>query len=325
MPNYYLGLDLGGTNIKAGIVDEAGELRGRTELATQIDGDLSPEAVIARIMVAAKRACDEAKVKKLGGAGVVSPGKASLEEGIVHRAANFPTWKDVPLREKLARALKLRVVLENDANAAAYGEYWAGFGKRKPETLLAITLGTGVGGGLIHHGKLVRGMTELAGEIGHMIVDPNGNGCNCGQRGCLETYCSAPATARRAMAALRKAPTRSSLVPLLEARGRLTAADVSAHAKAGDAVALEQWDITCRYVALGCLNALRLFDPDVLVLCGGMTNAKDQLLLPVTEHLQKMWWSIAPLQAKISLSRLGRDAGMIGAAGLAKAATQTKQ
>jgi len=265
---------------------------------------------------------------------VLSPGQASLTHGIVYRAANLPLWKNVPLRARISVALGIPAVLENDAHAAAYGEWWAGVGKqwrhaggggrgKALDNLFMITLGTGVGGGLIYQGKVGRGSFDFATEIAHMIMIPGGEECGCGQRGCLERYCSAKFTAQRAtqrLAASPKLRKNSSLGALYKVYHTVTAADIVAHAQQGDAFALEVWNETCRMLALACINICHFIDPQMIVLAGGMSQAGNFLLRNVRRHFAKEWWAMTKPTAKIALAKLGNDAGVIGAAGVAKEA-----
>jgi glucokinase len=217
-------------------------------------------------------------------------------------------------------------VLENDANAAAYGEWWVGAGKNKTiNNLFMFTLGTGVGGGLIYEGKVVRGSFDFATEIGHMIMRPGGEKCGCGQHGCLETYCSASYTAKRAMRALeesKKLRKKSSLGRIFKGAGNVTAADIAQHANAGDKFAASVWDETCYVMALACINVCHFIDPQMIVLAGGMSQAGQFLLDSIDRHFKAEWWKMTPPTAKIALAKLGNDAGVIGAAGVAREAHQ---
>jgi glucokinase len=269
---------------------------------------------------------------------VLAPGQASLSRGIVVASANLPLWKNVRIRAKVSKGLGIPAVLENDANAAAYGEFWAGAGRAKSgkdklNNLFMFTLGTGVGGGLVYESKVVHGAFDFATEIGHMIMIPDMAGlgnedgdrevCGCGQRGCLETICSARATGRRASHILERSPKirrNSSLGEIYKANGEVTAADVADHARKGDAFALEVWNETCYVLALACINVCHFIDPQMIVLAGGMSLAGQFLLDTLNRHFQKEWWKMTPPTAKIALARLGNDAGVIGAAGVAKEA-----
>lgn len=311
---YYLGLDLGGTAVKAGVTNTRGKLLAQTSAPT---GPARAEAVIAAMVAAGEAAIAAAKVQRrqIAAVGILSPGQSSLQDGIVYRAANFPAWKNVPLRAKVSRALGIPGVLENDANAAAYGEYWAGAGKgRKIDNLVMLTLGTGIGSGFVYRGRVIHGSHDSAAELGHTIVEPDGAPCGCGQRGCLEVYASAGYTAKRAEELLTKRP---STLRALARQRPLTSADVVAHARRGDALAREVWQSTCRYIAIGCINAARTLDPQLIVLGGGMSAAGTFLLRSVQKELRSLWWKMTPITFELALAKLGNTAGIVGAAGVA--------
>jgi len=337
MSKFYLGLDLGGTNVKAGVVDDTGQILHNVSVPTgSSPRDLAASKVIARMIDAAHQAMDGSNIGRhnVAAVGVVSPGQASSTNGIVYRAANLPLWKNVPLRARISKALGIPAVLENDAHAAAYGEWWAGVEKdwrhsggggrgKSLDNLFMITLGTGVGGGLVYQGKVVRGSFDFATEIAHMIMIPGGEECGCGQRGCLERYASAKYTAQRAslrLAASPKLRKNSSLGAPYKVYHTVTAADIVAHAREGDAFALEVWNETCRMLALACINICHFVDPQMIVLAGGMSQAGGFLLRNVRRHFAKEWWAMTKPTAKIALAKLGNDAGVIGAAGVAKEA-----
>lgn len=334
MTSYYLGLDLGGTNVKAGVIDSSANLLAHVSVPTASEGkgraSLSARNVITRMIAAGNQAIAQAGLHAgdITAVGVLAPGQASLSKGIVYRSANLPLWKNVRIRAAVSKGLKLPAILENDANAAAYGEWWAGAGKqRRISNLFMFTLGTGVGGGIVYDGKVIRGASDFAAEIGHTIVIPDGDPCGCGQRGCLETYCSASYTGKRATRLLKKSrKTRksSSLGPLYKHAGAVTAADVAQHAKAGDAFALDVWNETCRLLALACINVCHVMDPEMIVLAGGMSQAGKFLLDTVNRHFRENWWKMTPPTARIALAKLGNDAGIIGAAGVAKDAYDRK-
>jgi glucokinase len=330
MPKFYLGLDLGGTNVKAGVIDERGGIRAQVSMSTgSSPADLSAERVIRRMVKSGLLAIDKADLGRheMTAVGVLSPGLLSLDRGIVLRSPNLPLWRNVALRQRISRGLGLPAVLENDANAAAFGEWWVGAGAagKRPDNLFMITLGTGVGGGLIYEGRVVRGSFGFAGEIGHSVIVPGGEPCGCGQRGCVERYCSAKFTALRAHRRLAASPSlrrKSTLGGLLKKAGAVTSADIVSHARAGDAFALEIWEETCRLLALACINVCRIIDPQMIVLAGGMSQAGRFLLDRVNRHFKAEWWHMTLPTARIALARLGNDAGIIGAAGVAKAAAE---
>ncbi len=305
-----LGIDVGGTNIKAGLVDPAGNVLARREIDTQAERGC--EHVLARIVELARALMnDPAAGGRVVALGIGVPGPLSHKQGIVFHAPNLPGWVNVPIRSRLQEALNIPVCLENDANAAAYGEFFSGAG-RDVDTMVMLTLGTGVGGGIILDGRLWRGSFDSAGEVGHMIVIPDGRACPCGQRGCLERYASAAAIGERWLEAKGG---RGSAVGAPS-----TAEDVQRAMEAGDADATRVWDEACRVLALGCVNLQHLVNPQLVVLAGGLINAGAALLEPVRRHFDELSWRIAPDRPAIELARLGGNAGLIGAASLARTA-----
>lgn len=314
MPEFYLGLDLGGTAVKAGVIDAAGRLVSQRSLPTQAEL-ADPGIVVANMVRAGRAALEAAGVQEAASVGVAAAGILTIERGVVVRSANFPGWANVPLRQQVAQAFGIPAILENDANAAAFGEFSAG--ERNIRSLVMLTLGTGVGSGIINDGNIVHGSTDFAGEIGHTIIVPDGNLCPCGQRGCLETYGSATATARRATAELQRSDRPSTLRAVLAQAGEVTCADVAAQALAGDALAAAVWDESCQYIALACLNIVRFLDPQVIVLAGGMSAAGAPLRDAVIRHLCARFWNLSRPTVQIVLATLGNNAGVVGAAALA--------
>ncbi len=308
----YIGLDIGGTAIKGGIVSPSGAIVARH--ADMTEAGEGPDAVIARVaeMVADLSAAAAGRGLRIASIGIGVPGLVSREPGIVHTSPNLPGWKDVNLVERLRQHANLRVTIDNDANNAALGELIAGAG-RGVRDLVMLTLGTGVGSGLILGGRLWHGQTGHAGEIGHMIVQPEGRLCACGQRGCLEAYSSASGTARRAAERIEQGEP-SVLKATLDAGEELDARHVADAAKAGDALAGGVWSETCRYLAIACINIQRILSPELIVFSGGMSESGDFLLHPIKEHMQRTASpSFRPLPS-ICIARLGNDAGFIGSA-----------
>lgn len=329
MRDLFLGLDLGGTNVKAGITDAQGKLLAKISTPTGGNGgDLTADKVVATMIKAGQEVMAAGKIKKsdVAAVGILAPGQASLREGIVYRSANLPKWRNVKLRALVTQGLKLPGILENDANAAAYGEYWAGAGKDRPiENLIMFTLGTGVGGGIVYKGEVIRGSYDFAAEVGHMIMIPGGEPCGCGQRGCLEAYCSAGYTGKRATQLLKTTKTPSSMRAVLKEKGAVTALDVEIHAKKKDKIACQIWEETCKFIALASINACHWMDPEMIVLAGGMSGAGKFLTDTVNRHFKANWWQMTKPMISIELAKLGNDAGVIGAAGVAKVAFDKKE
>jgi glucokinase len=312
---YTVGIDLGGTNIKAGVCDRAGWLLIKDSMLTEGDGGV--DHVIGRMAGFATDLIQRSGVPRgqVIGLGIGAPGPMSHKEGIIYSAPNLRDWKMVPLRDRMCDATGIPTVLENDANAAAFGEFAAGAGQ-DVRSLMLFTLGTGVGGGVVIDGKLWRGDFDNAAEVGHTIIVPNGRECPCGQHGCMERYASASAVAERLQEAVA-AGEPSSLRPRVLAGEPFDARDVLAARAAGDALAARIWEETCYYLALTITNIQHLFNTELVVLSGGLINAGSVLLETVQRHFEQVSWKIAPDAPRIALATLGTDAGTIGAAALA--------
>ncbi len=314
-PSLAVGVDLGGTQLKVALVDAAGSIRAKTAAPTAIEA--GPEAVVADMVRLCELLLQAAGLPRteLAAVGVASPGPLDLRTGCIIRAANLPGWDHVPLRDRAAESFQLPVVLENDGNAAAYGEFRAGAGQGHDD-LVALTLGTGVGAGVITAGKLLHGHFDNAGELGHTIVEPQGLPCPCGQRGCLEQYASAAAVARRVRAALEDGAAASELhgVSLadLDARG------VAEAARRQDPLCVSVWEEACRYLAIACINIQHAFNPSLVLLGGGMSAAGSLLLERVRHNLALLRWTLHDDLPQVALAQLGNDAGVIGAAILAR-------
>ncbi len=314
-PTYAIGIDLGGTNIKGGVCDRQGRLLVRRSIETQ--AEQGSQHVLGRIAGLVDELLQEADLtcQQVAAVGVGAPGPMSRQEGVIHQAPNLPGFVHFPMRDRLAELIGLPVVLENDANAAAFGEFTAGAG-RQVRDMVMLTLGTGIGGGVVLDGRLWRGRFDNAGEVGHTIIVPDGRPCPCGQRGCLERYASANAVAERLAEAVQ-AGGDSLLSPRVAAGRPFDARDVIAAMAAGDRLAARIWDETCYYLALGVVNLQHVLNPELVVLAGGLINAGRQLLDRVQEHFDRQSWKIAPDAPRIALATLGTDAGTIGAAALA--------
>jgi glucokinase len=314
-PRYAIGIDLGGTNIKAGLVDRAGRVAAK--LARDCEPQRGPDCVISDIAAMCRQLLS-ARGAGLGdvvGIGLGSPGPLDLDKGLILKSANLPGWHNVSIRDRVAAQAGLPVVLNNDANAAAFGEFWAGAG-REGGDMVMFTLGTGVGGGVILDGKLLHGSFANAGELGHMIVVPEGLACPCGQRGCLEQYASAGAVARRLTSGRRDDPGGRPRPQVADGR-ELTARDVVDAAQAGDPLASRIWSEACRYLAIACVNVQHAFNPATIVLGGGLAEAGAVLIDAVRDEFRRQSWSLCEDQPMIIGAALGYDAGVIGAAGLA--------
>jgi len=315
MSQYCIGIDLGGTFIKAALVDE--EMTLRAQAAAPTPADRGPDGVIETMAATAEGLLVEGGIdpRDVLGVGIGSPGPLDLENGLVIGMPNIPGFDNVPIRDRLAARLAAPAVLENDANAAALGEFLAGSG-RDVEHMVLLTLGTGLGSGIIIAGRLLHGAHGLGGELGHLIVQPGGEPCGCGQRGCLERYTSATYLARYARRLVEQG-RGGALADVFARTGEITSKDVAEAAGAGDELAGEVWDRAVRHLAIGCVNVCRILDPDLIVLGGGMAKAGDDLLDPLREHFRREHWNLAEIRTALALASLGNDAGVLGAAGVA--------
>jgi len=292
------GIDLGGTDTKVGIVDARGRVLAQTGFPTPTE----PAAAAAAVAEACRRQEAEAPAP-VTRAGMGAPGPLDAERGVVVYAPNLG-WRDVPLRDLVAEALGIPVILENDANAAAYGEAWAGAGKGA-RVLLLVTLGTGVGGGVVTHGRVFHGAKGFAAEIGHLVIVPDGRPCTCGKHGCLEAYFSGHALVDQALEHLGAGNGRPNHKELFE---RYAAGDPLVRPWLAEAI-----DV----LALGVAQAGVLFDPDRIVFTGGLTGSWPIFGEELAAAILRRMRPAGPPAGGIVLSELGGDAGVIGAAGLA--------
>jgi len=324
MSGYFIGVDLGGTNIKVGLFDEAMTLVGKTSVPT--GAEMGPDHVIGNIVKAGRELLDAAKLTEadLAAIGIGTPGPADYANGIIIKSTNMPKFVNTPLRDRVADGLGRKpAILENDANVACWGEFAMGAG-RDVTDMIFMTLGTGIGGGVVCNGELVRGAGGNAAELGHVIIHPGGRACNCGQRGCVEAYGSANSTAARATEAIR-AGGSSTLEAVLSAKGELTSKDVFQHAEKGDALACEIVEGTAEALAIMCVNMLHTTEPARIVFSGGMIAAGDALLSRIRRHFDHLVWTLKKETVEICFATLGEDTGIIGAAALARHALQHGQ
>ncbi len=315
MSQYYVGIDLGGTNIKIGLLDERGQIIAQDDEPTHVE--LGPDSVVERTVRRIEQLVQKTGLARrdLRAGGMCSPGPLLLEEGKIIRACNLPGFDQFNFRAKFSRALNLPMIMEHDAAAACWGEYWCGAGQGTKNIVL-FTLGTGIGGGVIYGGEVFRAGGGNHPELGHMIIKLGGRQCTCGQRGCLETYASATHTAARAQDALKEG-RESSLQPIFKKQGSVSCKDVFDHAKAGDPLADEIVDGTAEALAQACIIMLHSIEPQRVILMGGMVKAGEMLAERVRKFYQGMLWFLKEETMEICLAKLGSDAGFIGAAGIA--------
>ncbi len=320
MGEMFVGIDLGGTNIKIGLFDSELKLLSKTSVATK--ADMGPEVVIGKMAQTVEKLIAESglSLQDVVAVGIGTPGPARYTEGVIIKSTNMPTFKNVPICRMLNEKLGAPIVFDNDANVACWGEYAVGAGKGVKD-MVFFTLGTGIGGGIISNGELVHGCDENAAELGHMIIYPDGRNCNCGQRGCVEAYASADSTARRAAEAL-EAGAESSLKKVLDEKGQITSKDIYEHLANGDKLAKEITDGTAKALAITCINMLHTTEPKRIVFAGGMIAAGDILLNRIKDFFNEHIWTLKKEMVEICFATLGEDAGIIGAAALAQHAKQ---
>jgi len=317
MSDIYLGIDLGGTFIKVGCFDSKLKLLAKISAPTQAEKDA--DTIIENITKASEKCAAEAgfNMADITAVGLACPGPARYREGIIEAATNFPHLRNTPIQKILSKRLGgKKIVFENDANVACFGEFVAGAGK-DIDDMVFFTLGTGIGGGIINKGKLLTGAGDNANELGHIIVYPDGRLCNCGQKGCAEAYASASNTAKRATEAVM-AGEKSSLKEVLDKNGQITCKDVYDHLKAGDELAKKITDETAKALAILCINTLHTTEPVRIVFAGGMIAAGDILLNRIKDYFNEHIWHLKKETVEICFATLGEDAGIIGAAALAK-------
>ncbi|MDN4593051.1 ROK family protein [Polycladomyces subterraneus] len=309
MKGLYVGIDLGGTKIAGALVDKDGSILRRIRLETRVEQ--GPQAVIDRLVETIVKLTDGVR-SSVKGVGVAVPGPLDSRSGVVFSPPNLPGWVNVPLRQALEDRLGIPVKLENDANAAAWGEYWFGAGQRQG-TMIYLTVSTGVGSGLVLDGQLYRGENTFAGEIGHTIVDPEGPPCGCGRQGCLESLVSGTAIAK-----FGQTTDPSSLIHSLTAEdGEVVRAEHVFEAyRMGDAHAEIIVRQTARYLAIGLSNVIHIFNPGKIVVGGGVSRAVDVLFPLLQEQLDS--YLMAPFRGtcEVESAALGEDAGVLGAAAL---------
>lgn len=307
----YAGIDLGGTKMLAVIVDENGGILASEEQPTLAEE--GAERVMARMADMVRRLVAESG-RRVQALGVATAGTLDPEDGTVRFAGNLG-WTDVPLGRTLARELGMKVTVENDANAAAYGEWKAGAG-RGTRHCVFVTVSTGVGGGIISDGRLIRGLTASAGEIGHITIDWNGPVCGCGNVGCLELYASGTAIGKAGAAAAAADPAAGSA--MLEQAGgdasRITSREVAAAAAAGDALATQVLREAGRALGVGLASIIHMTNPELIILGGGASKIGAPLLGPMEDAMRRYAIPSVGNKVRIVPPELGVPAGAIGAA-----------
>ena len=310
----YLGVDLGGTNIAVGLVDENGTIICQDDTPTL--ATRPTEEIIKDMCDLCKKVVDEAgkSMDEVAAIGVGCPGTVDNENGVIAYSNNIP-MKHVPMREMIQAHINKPVNLENDANAAAYGEYI--INGKGAKNYIFITLGTGVGGGIIINEKIYRGFNFAGAELGHITLMVDGEQCSCGKKGCWEAYASVTALIRQTKAAMDKNPD-SLMHEIAKAEGKVSGRTAFDAAKKGDKAGQEVVDMYEKYVAEGLVSILNIFQPEKIAIGGGISKEGDYLLNPIKELVYKDDYNKYMPKTEIEIATLFNDAGIIGAAMSAK-------
>ncbi len=329
-----VGVDLGGTQIRTSVLRGA-TLISRIGLLT--GANPTPERIIPRIFQSVQQAIDEAGITldAIAGIGIGAPGPLNHRTGVVFAPPNLPGWDRVPLRDIFHNQFQIPIFIENDANAAALGEYMFGAGRGSSE-MVYLTISTGVGGGVITGGKILEGISGTAAEMGHMTIDWHGVRCNCGNIGCLESITSGTAIARRASEAIASGKGQELLAFAQEHPSQDRSADtpedlafeeeetithvnarmVAHAAQAGIPLACEIIATAAEALGVGLVNLIHIFNPEVMILGGGLTQMGDLLLEPALRIVQQRTMPVSREAVRIVLAELGADVGLVGAGAL---------
>lgn len=308
---HYLGIDLGGTNVAAAVVDQDGTILGKVSLPTPRTG---PEAVADQMAAAARAAAEQAGIgmEEIQSVGIGSPGTIEPQHGLIKFWSNLD-FEDVPLAALMEERLNKPIYLENDANAAALGEFAAGAGKGS-QSMVAITLGTGVGGGAVLGGKLYTGFNYAGMEVGHFVIEHGGRQCTCGRKGCFEAYCSATALIKRTREVMEENPD-SLLWQLAGSLDKVNGRTPFDAAAQGDAAAGKVIDEYVDYLGCGVASLVNIFQPEVFCIGGGPSAQGETLMAPVRYILNREDYARNSVhRTRLVRAALGNDAGIIGAA-----------
>lgn len=312
---YRIGIDLGGTNIAVGLVNEACRIvakKSTPTLAKRPSDEITSD--MARLCL---EVCAEARtpITEIESVGIATPGIANLDNGCVEYSCNLP-FRRYPIVKKLASMLDIdesKIKIANDANAAAYGEAVAGAARGSKNSIM-VTLGTGVGGGIILDGKIFTGYNHAAGEIGHIVIEVDGAQCGCGRKGCWEAYSSATALIRMTKEKIEECKKSGRYTIMSEAE-RISGRTACDAMRAGDPAAKEVYDKYVKYLAAGITNMINIFQPEIISLGGGVSNEGQSLIDALLPVIRKEQYGSDFLKCtEIRIAELGNDAGMIGAA-----------
>ncbi len=315
----FVGLDVGGTTMKAGVVNENGKPQGDVvSLPTEADKgqEHGLERMCETILAAVGTA--DVEMKDIDAIGVATPGTMDIPAGIILDPPNLKPWQNVHVKDFIRDRFQLPTAFQNDANAAAMGEFWAGAGA-EVHSMVLYTLGTGVGGGIIIGDLVIQGEHSHGAELGHMkieMTDPRQ--CGCGRWGCLEAYASATSVVKRTVEAIEQQNASTNLTEVLNERGKLTSAIIFDAADKGDAFADKIVEDTAFYLAVGAINMMHSINPNMIVYAGGMTAAGEQFLARIQKHVKALAFPVPAEKTKVCYAQLGSDAGYIGAAACAR-------
>jgi glucokinase len=318
---HFVGLDVGGTTMKAAVVDDGGKPRSEPAVM-DTHPELGQGAGLETMCETIRRAVAAAKLSMadVTAIGVATPGMMDIRAGVILDPPNLKPWKNVPVRDYVAKAFGKPTAFQNDANAAAYGEFWVG-AAQDAKSMALFTLGTGVGGGIIIDDTIIEGEHSHGGELGHVRIEPPDRGrlCGCGARGCLEAYAGATHITQRVREELAAWRGETKLRAYYTANDdELTAKVIFDLAVAGDALAKKVVDDTAYYLALGACNTIVTVDPEMIVYAGGMTAAGEWFRSAIEGYVKRYGQPFPTKTVKITFAALGTDAGFIGAAGCAR-------
>ncbi|MCQ2466758.1 MAG: ROK family protein [Clostridia bacterium] len=319
---YYVGIDLGGTNIKAGIVTESGEMLNKDSIKTHAERPM--EEIIADMGKLALKVIQDANLSldQVDAIGIGSPGTPDNVAGVLVYSNNLP-FNMAPMRKLIREVVDLPVYIDNDANCAGMAEAVAGAAKGTKDSV-TITLGTGVGAGVIASGRIYSGFNQAGSEFGHHVIVSGGQQCSCGRKGCFEAYGSASALIRMTKEAAEANPD-SKLNDVIASEGKVNAKIAFMAMRLGDEVAKNVVEMYTDYLADGLANAINTFMPEVLVIGGGVCNEGDPLLIPLREKtLSRPYFGPGVKKTRIELAQMGNDAGIVGAAMMAKSCVDDK-
>ncbi len=304
--------------MKAGVVDDEGHHHSAVSLPTEAERgqEFGLERMCETIRAAVAAA--ELRLDQIAAIGVATPGTMDIPAGIILDPPNLKPWRNVPVKSHVARAFGLPTVFQNDANAAAAGEHWAGAGKGV-HSMVLFTLGTGVGGGIVLGDLVLEGEHSHGAELGHTKIEiTNARQCGCGRWGCLEAYASATSVVKRTREALAQDGGRSSLHQPLATHGEITSKDIFDAAAQSDDLAARIVESTAFYLAVGAMNMMHIIDPDMVVFGGGMIAAGEPFLERIRHHVRELAFPVPAAKTQVRYAQLGSDAGFIGAAACAR-------